>query len=303
METQHLDERAWLAERRARIAARHEVDAADVRVSPGRRRAAFVVSPPPPPPRKRPPRRAPPPRRHRLVVTDLEGRRPTRLPAIAVRGNDDPPRELRFLDDDRLVYEVPLPVTPPPAPAPRHRGAARAPARRAAPPRPLAKAKAPAPPPAQPSPPANEPARRLFVIQPVGRRARPIRCEGTRFAFAARRGRVAFVSGAADAAFVAVNGKRVYPRRGTAALASDPAWAPDGIALAFLEAEGPGTPARLVLLADVDNPTGDTTWDLPPTLSPRGLGVFWAGAGRLVVGKSITAPSFAVSFEMERPRN
>ncbi|MEA2699767.1 MAG: hypothetical protein QOI66_4038, partial [Myxococcales bacterium] len=69
--------------------------------------------------------------------------------------------------------------------------------------------------------------------------------------------------------------------------------------LAFLESPTDG-PAHLVLLAEFDNPTGDTTWDLPPAVSIEGARVFWAGSGRLVVGKTVTHPIFSASFQKLR---
>ncbi|HEX4403631.1 MAG TPA: hypothetical protein VH560_02305, partial [Polyangia bacterium] len=82
--------------------------------------------------------------------------------------------------------------------------------------------------------------------------------------------------------------------------ASAPAWSKDGHSLAFLEARV-DRPARLVLLAELDNPTGDTTWDLPPTATTDGALVFWAGSSKLVVGKTQMRPVFSASFSKETP--
>jgi hypothetical protein len=112
--------------------------------------------------------------------------------------------------------------------------------------------------------------------------------------------RVAFVGGKPDAAFVSVDGAQVYPRRGRTTIASNVAWSRDGTSVAFLETPT-GGPPRLVLLAEPDNPTGDTVWPLPATLSLDGARVFWAGRGRLVVGKSVGRPLFATSFVKEKP--
>ena len=81
--------------------------------------------------------------------------------------------------------------------------------------------------------------------------------------------------------FVAVDGGQIYPRRGRTIVASAPAWSKDGHSLAFLEAPADRA-ARLVLVAEVDNPTGDTTWDLPPT-TPL--------SSRIVIFLPITSPS------------
>jgi hypothetical protein len=142
--------------------------------------------------------------------------------------------------------------------------------------------------------------RRLFVIQPVSRRSRPIRCDGVRFAFTARQDHLAFVSGTPSAGFVSVDGVKVYPRRGSTFVASDPAWSRDGMAVAFVETPTAARP-RLVLLAEYDNPTGDTAWDLPASSPLDGVRVFWSGTSRLVVGKTALHPLFAASFTKQRP--
>ena len=133
------------------------------------------------------------------------------------------------------------------------------------------------------------------MIQPVGRRARPIRCEGLRFAFTGKHDRVAFVAGKPEAAFVSVNGVQVYPRRGRSIIPSELAWSKDGYALAFLETPA-RKPARLVLLAATDNPREDVTWELPASLPLEGARVTWARAGKLVVGKTGAKPLFTASF-------
>ena len=83
-------------------------------------------------------------------------------------------------------------------------------------------------------------------------------------------------------------------------VASAPAWSKDGRSLAFIEARAT-EPARLVLVAELDNPTGDTTWELPPAANTDGALVFWAGSEKLVVGKTQMRPVFSASFTKERP--
>jgi hypothetical protein len=201
-------------------------------------------------------------RRHQIVVLDTIGRPKQVLRPVAVPGSDEPPAELRFLGEARLAYEA-LPA----------RGAVRPPG-----------------------------APRLFILQPLGRRARPVRCEGTGFSVSPRQDRLAYAAGAPGEEIVAIDGRRVFPRAGARTrLASPPAWSKDGLSLAFLELPA-NEPPRLVLLADVDNATGDTTWDLPTNVALDGAQVFWTGAGKLVVGRKMTAPLFAASFEVERPR-
>jgi hypothetical protein len=150
-------------------------------------------------------------------------------------------------------------------------------------------------PPAVPPPPP-----RTFVIQPIAPRARPTKLVGFHFTFSRERDHLAYASGAAQSpavvtGFMSVDGAQIYPRRGRTTLASAPAWSKDGHSLAFVETP-PGTPARLVLVAELDNPTGDTSWDLPPTAALDGVAVFWAGTGKLVVGKTAMRPVFSASF-------
>jgi hypothetical protein len=292
-----VNQKDWLAALREKIAQQEKVPPTELRVSPGLLRAAYVRSPPVVP--VKPGRRAPL-RRHDIVVVDNQGRRVASFRAVAAKRGDEPPKDLRFLSEERLVYEVvePPPEAPPPGkPAPK---AHAKPAARAKKPAPKAKAAAPkvavAPTPhVTPLPPA-----RTFVIQPIAARTRPIKCVGAHFTFSRDKDKLAFVSGTAEAGFVAVDGAQVYPRRGRTMVASAPAWSKDGRSLAFLEVRA-GQPARLVLLAELDNPTGDTTWDLPPTANTEGVLVFWAGSGKLVVGKTQMRPVFSASFTKELP--
>jgi hypothetical protein len=307
-----VNEKDWLANLRAKIAQQEKVEPTDLRVSPGLLRAAFVRSSPVVTPTR--PGRPTPPRRHEIVVVDNQGRRVAAFRPIAARGSDEPPKDLRFLAEERLVYEVVAPPPPAPAPAPVKRGAAK-PVVRAKPgakklkqptkPSKVKATRAPAPVAAPAQPP------RTFVVQPIAPRARPIKCVGFHFTFSHEKDRLAYVTGtprAADAASpptaaftqssIAVDGAQVYPRRGRTTLASGPAWSRDGHSLAFLEAPASG-PARLVLLAELDNPTGDTSWELPPGAAFEGASVFWAGAGKLVVGKTPMRPVFSASFSKE----
>jgi hypothetical protein len=91
---------------------------------------------------------------------------------------------------------------------------------------------------------------------------------------------------------------QVYPRKGRAAIGCEPAWSKDSHSLAFLERRSPA-PARLVLLAEYDNPSGDTVWELPATAALDGAHVYWAGLGKLTVGRSVMKPIFATSFHKQ----
>ena len=291
VETTHLSEKAWLAAQKEKLSQRLKIDASELRFSAAKQWVAFLRGPAEPPPaaKPKPPPRHPPPRQYQIIVTDLEGKERDHFRPLAAATGDEPPKDLRFLAEDKLVYEVVAPPPPPP-------GSEKHPAKKKAPPRrpPAHKAGPAAPPPLPPGPPP-----RLFVIQPLttkpARRARPIRCEGIHFAFNPRQDHLVFVSGKPEAGYVAVDGVAVYPRRGRTVIASEPAWSKDGMALAFLETPS-SAPSRLVLLAEFDNPTGDTTWPLPPAAHLEGSRVFWAGMGKLVVGKTALHPIFATSF-------
>ncbi len=288
-----VDQKTWLAGLREKIAQQEKIDAPELRVSPGLLRVAYVKSPAPAV--VKPGARAPK-RRHEIVVVDNQGRPVARFRAVAARTGDEPPKDLQFLAEDRLVYEVVEPppdaATTKPAPHSKAKHAAKGVPRR----KPKAVAsKIVAAKPAAPPPPT-----RTFVIQPLTARAAPVKCVGVHFVFSRGRDHLAYVAGTADRGFVAVDGAQIYPRRGKrTVVASPPAWSRDGRSLALLETPGAGA-SRLVLLAAIDNPTGDTTWDLPPETSLDGAAVFWAGADKLVVGKTPTRPIFSSSFTTER---
>ncbi len=280
-----VNQKDWVAGLRETISRQEKVPPVDLRVSPGLLRAAYVRSPVV----VTKPGRRPVPRRHEIVVVDNQGRRVATFRAVVAKRGDEPPKDLRFLSEERLIYEV---VEPPPESV--------TPAAHKTPHAKMATKKIKATPAAphvavSPLPPA-----RTFVIQPIAPRARAVKCVGAHFTFTHGKDRLAFVSGTTESAFVSVDGAQVYPRRGRTIVASAPAWSKDGRSLAFLEARV-DRPARLVLLAELDNPTGDTTWDLPPTATTEGALVFWAGSGKLVVGKTQMRPVFSASFSKEMP--
>jgi hypothetical protein len=286
--TKHVSVADWLARAKQKISTRWKIDAGELRFSPAQTQAVFLL-PPPGQQKSAGPRRArarPP----AIVVVDFEARLRRRFIPVRRPRGDATPKDLSFLGEDRIVYEVALLAAPPT----RSRSAAKA--MRGAP-----SARAPAAAASLNGRPQGQPPR-LFVIQPLRRGARPIRCQGSRFSFNPPRDHLAFTAGPPGAEFVAVDGARLYPRkRGHAAIASDLAWAKDQPALAFVER--PEDAARLVLIADVGNASGDTTWDLPASaVRVDDLRVFWPDADKIVVGRSLGRPIFATTFSIERPR-
>jgi hypothetical protein len=298
LDMKEVSEKEWLANLRKKLGQKLNADPGDFRLSPRKQLVAFVRSPPPPPPPPAPPGKKksrrppppPPPRKHQIIVADLEGKVQGTFRPLQVKGSDEPPKDLRFLSETSLVYEVIKPPPPPVVAKPVH----------ARPAHHAGKSKPAAAPvmPVVPVPPLSE--QRLFVVQQLGRRPRQLRCEGWAFTWNPPKDHLAYVTGPVGKTFVAVDGVKMYPRKGQTIIASDPAWSKDGTSLAFLEAR-PAKPPRLVLLAEFDNPTGDTLWDLPPTVALDGTQVFWANHGKLVVGKSVLKPVFATPFVKEPP--
>jgi hypothetical protein len=281
MQMKEVRTKDWLRQVQEIISVRYQVDISELRFSaPPPKLAAFVRGPAQPAGKKKPAR----PRRHDIVVVDVLAQKKGQYRALTARGSDEPPRDLRFLRDDRLVYEAP-PAPPPPPPKHPTKHPTKPKKTRTA-----ARARKPTEPPGPPP--------RLFVIQPIGRRARPIRCEGVGFTFPAHRDHLAFVGGAKDRAFVSVDGVQVYPRKKgrRTTIASEPVWSKDGTGLAFLET-AKNKPARLVLLGAYDSPREDAGWDLPPGADLEGARVFWARPGKLLVGKAPTHPIFSASFD------
>jgi hypothetical protein len=178
--------------------------------------------------------------------------------------------DLRFLGESRLVYRI---AAPPPSQGKRATG-----------PRQTGKRKAP------PVPTV------VYVIQPFIPIASPMICEGRSFTFSPNGDHLAWVSGASGRDWLGADGAQVYPRAGVTRIQGEPAWSSDGRSLALIEG---GTKPNLVVLVEFDNPHGDNVWPLPPDATDPTMRVFWAGAGRLVVGREITKPVFATSFRRE----
>jgi hypothetical protein len=121
---------------------------------------------------------------------------------------------------------------------------------------------------------------------------------GTGFVWGPERKHVAFVAGAGDRQSVVVDGRTVWPRRGTTRLQQAPVWSPDGHGIALVE-EGPAG-ARLVVLLEWEDPSGDLTWAVPKEALAPGLRVFWAGDSKVVIGETGLKPRFAAGWERLR---
>ena len=178
--------------------------------------------------------------------------------------------DLRYLGESRLVYRLALPAPPLDklATGPRRPGKKRTP----------------------PAPSV------VYVIQPFTPITVPLVCEGRSFTFSRNGDHLAWVSGVPGREWLGADGTQVYPRTGATRIQGEPAWSPDGRSLALIEG---GTKPKLVVLVEVDNPHGDNVWPLPPDATDPTMRVFWAGAGRLVVGHEMTKPVFATSFRRE----
>ena len=268
MGMRELRTKDWFRQVQEKLSIRYQVEVAQLRFSaPPPRLAAFVRGPAPPASKKA---RTVRPRRHDIVVVDVEGQKRGQFRAVTARGSDEPPKDLRFLRDDRLIYEAIEPPPPPPRPT---RGRNNNNNRKKVtmtvkvkPPARVAVAETP---------------KRLFIIQPVARRARPIRCEGVHFTFGPRNDRLAFVAGTPERAFVSVDGAQVYPRRkkDRTVITGEPVWSKDGYGLAFLETPK-ARPGRLVLLANYESPREDVSWDLPPDADLEGARVILVSPGQ-----------------------
>jgi hypothetical protein len=178
--------------------------------------------------------------------------------------------DVRLLDESRLVYRI-APTTPA---LDKHATGPRRASKKKTPPAPAV----------------------VYVIQPLAPIAAPMVCEGRSFTFSPTGAHVAWVGGAPGREWLGADGAQVYPRTGVTRIQGMPAWSSDGRSLALIEG---GAQPKLVVLVEFDNPHGDNVWPLPPDATDPAMRVFWAGAGRLVVGHDITKPAFATSFRRE----
>ena len=140
LETTHLTEKAWLQAVKDKLSARLKVEPERCGSRPpssGRRSCAARR---PSRRRKRPSgaRASPAPAGTRSSWSTWRGGPHAHFRPITAKGSDEPPKDLRFLSEDKLVYEVVSPppeAAPDPKPAPRRkpRGRARRPRRRRTP--------------------------------------------------------------------------------------------------------------------------------------------------------------------------
>ncbi|MEO6951603.1 MAG: hypothetical protein ABI321_07310 [Polyangia bacterium] len=122
---------------------------------------------------------------------------------------------------------------------------------------------------------------------------------GAAFVWGPERKHVAFIAGAGVKQNLIVDGKTVWPRRGSSRLPQPPVWSPDGHGLAFVDT-GVTTATKLVVLAEYDDPDGDLTWPVPKDAVAPGLHVFWAGDTKIVIGETALRPRFAAGWEQLR---
>jgi hypothetical protein len=121
---------------------------------------------------------------------------------------------------------------------------------------------------------------------------------GTSFVWGPTRHHVAFVAGAGDKQSLVIDGRTVWPRRGTTHLNVPPVWSPDGHGIAVVDDNGVG--GRLVVLVEYDDPSGDLTWAVPKDALSPGLRVFWSGDSKVVIGETVLHPRFAAGWERLR---
>jgi hypothetical protein len=121
---------------------------------------------------------------------------------------------------------------------------------------------------------------------------------GAGFVWGPERRHVAFIAGAGDKQSLVVDGRTVWPRRGTTRLHQPPVWSPDGHGLALVDQGQNG--ARLVVLVEYEDSSGDLTWNVPKDALSPGLRVFWAGDSKVVIGESALRPRFAAGWERLR---
>ena len=123
---------------------------------------------------------------------------------------------------------------------------------------------------------------------------------GASFVWGPARRHVAYIAGSGDKQTLVVDGRTVWPRRGTSRLHLTPVWSPDGHGLALVDRGAAGVVNKLVVLVEFDDPQGDLTWPLPPAAMAPGLRVFWAGDSKVVVGETPMSPRFAAGWERLR---
>jgi hypothetical protein len=121
---------------------------------------------------------------------------------------------------------------------------------------------------------------------------------GSSFVWGPTRHHVAFVSGAGDKQSLVIDGRTVWPRRGTTRLHLPPVWSPDGHGIAVVDENHVG--GRLVVLLEYDDPSGDLTWAVPKDALSPGLRVFWSGDSKVVIGETVLHPRFAAGWERLR---
>jgi len=120
---------------------------------------------------------------------------------------------------------------------------------------------------------------------------------GRQFSWSAGKRRLAYVNGPPPRQRVVVDGVPVWPRGGASTtIHGQVTWSPAGEGLALIESNQKGD-GKLVVLLELDNPTGDLTWRLPAEAMAPGLHLYWAGESQVVIGETNLAPKFAANWK------
>jgi hypothetical protein len=120
---------------------------------------------------------------------------------------------------------------------------------------------------------------------------------GNQFVWDAGHRHVAFVSGPPGRQTLVVDGQNVWPRSGTTRFHGDFVWSADGHGLALVDTGPAGDRPRLIVLAEWSDRGGDLSWPIPVEALQPGVGVFWAGDSKVVIGESALKPKFAAGWE------
>lgn len=92
-----------------------------------------------------------------------------------------------------------------------------------------------------------------------------------------------------------VDNRRIWPRQGATTFHGQPVWSPDGHGLAIVE--DIAREARLVVMVEYRDPSGDLTWPIPRDAVAPTLKLFWANETKVVIGETLMRPRFAANWQ------